>query len=115
MPAAPRARQLRRDKVVFSLLMNVVRLHLEESDRLAQQPELRDFPDAELLHLQQVADEWLGIGLRHVMYHYKCTMPTALRVVGEVLTDLKASIPAAHVRQMPLSEVMELPSELRGR
>ncbi|MDO7877138.1 hypothetical protein Q5H93_20500 [Hymenobacter sp. ASUV-10] len=115
MPAAPRARQLRRDKTVFSLLMNVVRLHLEEDDRLARQPQLRDFPDAELLQLQQVADQWLGLAIAYIMQKHKCPMPTALRVIGEVQADLKASIPAAEVRAVPLSAVLELPAELQGR
>jgi hypothetical protein len=115
MPAAPRARQLRRDKTVFSLLMNVVRLHLEEDDRLARQPQLRDFPDAELLHLQQAADQWLSLALAYVMRKHNCALPTALRVIGEVQADLKASIPAAEVRAVPLSAVLKLPAELLGR
>jgi hypothetical protein len=115
MPAAPRARQLRRDKTVFSLLMNVCRLHLEEDDRLARQPELRDFPDAELLQIQQVADQWLGMALAYVIQKHRCPMPTALRVVGEVLAELKEIIPAEEVRVVPLSVVLELPEELLGR
>ncbi|GAB3587200.1 hypothetical protein [Hymenobacter daeguensis] len=112
MPAAPRARQLRRDKTVFNLLMNVIRLHLEEDDRLARQPELRDFPDASLLHLQQVADQWVGLAIGYVMQRHKCPMTTAMRVIGDVQMELKAVVPAAEVRAVPLDTVMRLPPGL---
>ena len=109
MPAAPRARQLRRDNTVFNLLMNVIRLRLEEDDRLARQPELRDSPDAELLHIQQVADQWVGMVMTYVVQRHKCTMPTAMRVIGEVHTELKASIPADQLRQVPIHQVLMPP------
>jgi hypothetical protein len=112
MPAAPRARQLRRDKTVFNILMNVVRLHLEEDDRLTRQPELRDFPDAELLHLQQVVDQWVGLALAYVMQRHKCTIPAAMHAIGEVQMELKATVSVSELRRVPVSQVMHLPPGL---
>lgn len=115
MSAAPRARQLRRDKKVFNLLMNVCRLHLEESDRLAQQPELRETPDSDLLLIQQIADQWLGLAMSYVMQKHNCQFAPTLRAIGELQADLKQGIPAAEMRQVPLSQVLQLPPELVAR
>ncbi len=114
MPAAPRARQLRRDKTVFHLLMNVVRLHLEEDARLARQPQLRDFPDQELLIIQQAIDQWVGLATGYVMQKHKCPLPTALRVISEVQAELKAVVPAEEVWAVPLSAVLNLPPGLQA-
>jgi hypothetical protein len=112
MSAAPRARQLRRDKTVFNLLMNVCRLHLEEDDRLAQQPQLRETPDAGLVYIQRIADQWVGLALAYVMQKHRCQLTPALRAIGELQAELKAVIPAEEVRQMPLSQVLNLPPEV---
>ena len=114
MPAAPRMRQLRRDKTVFSLLMNIIRIYLEEDDRLAQQPQLREAPDADLLHLQQTADQWLGLATAYIIRKHRCSMASAIQLMAELQAELKASIPEGEVRRMPLSAVMNLPAELQA-
>ena len=73
MPAPPRLRQLRRDKTVFGFILNVVRLDLEEDERLAQQPALHDAPDEELEHLRRIARYWLGVATIYVMRKSRCS------------------------------------------
>lgn len=114
MPAAPRLRQLRRDRTVFALLMNIVRIYLEESDRLAQQPELRNGPDADLLHLQQAADQWLALATAYIVRKHRCPMNVALQLVAEVQAELKATVPEAEVRRMPLGAVLTLPPGMQA-
>ncbi|MBO2010705.1 hypothetical protein [Hymenobacter negativus] len=112
MPAAPRMRQLRRDKTVFALVMNIIRIYLEEDSLLAQQPHLRETPNADLLHLQQVADRWLGLTTAYVIRKHRCSMSAAIQTVAELQTELKASIPEAEMRAIPLSVVLSLPPGL---
>ena len=112
MPAAPRLRQLRRDRTVFALLMNIIRIYLEESDRLAHQPELRYAPDADLRHLQQVADQWLSLAIAYVIRKHHCPAHLALPLVAELQAELKATVPEAEVRRMPLAAVLTLPPGL---
>lgn len=104
--ALPRLRQLRRDKLVFSLAVNAVRLHLEEADRLAQQPGLRDAPDADLQLIQQSADQWVGLSTSYLLRKYRCTMKEALELLGELQAELKRSIPVNELRQIPLHSVL---------
>jgi hypothetical protein len=112
MPAAPRMRQLRRDKTVFNLVMNIIRIYLEEGDLLAQQPQLREAPDANLLYLQQVADQWLGLATGYIIRKHRCSMMVAIQVIAEFQVELKATIPEAEIRAVPLSAVLNLPSGL---
>lgn len=114
MSAAPRMRQLRRDKTVFALLMNIIRIYLEEDDRLIQQPHLRETPDADLLRLQQTADQWLGLATAYVIRKHRCPIASAIQIIAELQIELKASIPEGEVRTMPLSVVMNLPAELQA-
>jgi hypothetical protein len=110
--AAPRLRQLRRDNTLFKLAMNAIRLHLEEDDRLAQQPHLREAPDADLLLIQQGIDQWVGLATRYVMRKFRCPAPQTIQLLGELLTELKASIPVAELRQVPFQQAMHLPPGL---
>jgi len=102
-------RQLRRDRTIFALLMNIVRIYLEEGDRLAREPQLRDAPDADLLHLQQAADQWLGLATGYVVRKHRCPMNVALQLVAEMQAELKATVPEAEVRRLPLAAVLALP------
>jgi hypothetical protein len=112
MSAAPRMRQLRRDKTVFNLVMNIIRIYLEEDSRLAQQPHLREDPDADLLHLQQVADQWLRLATAYIIRKHRCPMAAAIQMVAELQAELKASIPESEIRAVPLSAVLNLPPGL---
>lgn len=114
MPAAPRLRQLRRDNTLFSLAMNIIRLHLEEDDRLARQPQLRETPDAELLHIQQGIDQWAGLAADYVIRKFRCPAASAIPLLGELLAELKSGIPVAEIRAVPLSAVLNLPPELQA-
>ncbi|MFD2721746.1 hypothetical protein ACFST9_23725 [Hymenobacter monticola] len=114
MPAAPRLRQLRRDRTVFTLLMNIVRIYLEESDRLVQQPELRTAPDAELLQLQQVADQWLNLATAYIVRKHRCPAHVAIQLVAELQAELRANIPETEVRRMPLGAVLTLPPGMQA-
>jgi hypothetical protein len=102
-------RQLRRDRTVFALLMNIIRIYLEESDRLAQQPQLREAPDADLLHLQQMADHWLGLATTYIVRKHRCPPNVAIQLVAELHAELKANVPETDVRRMPLGAVLGLP------
>ena len=106
MPAAPRPRQLRRDKTLFALAMNAVRLHLEEADRLNQQPELRETPDADLLLIQQSIDQWAGLITNYVMRKFRCPASQAMQLLGELLADLKATVPVPELRQVPYQRAL---------
>lgn len=112
MPAAPRLRQLRRDKTVFSLLMNMLRLQLEEDDRLERLPHLENAPDAELLHIQETADQWLGLAIAYVMRKHHCSFEAAQRVVAELEAQLQDDIPKTEMRSVPLTEVLNFPAHL---
>lgn len=109
MPAAPRLRQLRRDNLLFKLAMNAVRLHLEEDDRLARQPDLRTAPDADLAFIQQSIDQWVGIATSYIARKFRCPAAQAMQLLGELLTDLKTSIPVGELRQVPYQQALYLP------
>lgn len=110
--AIPRLRQLRRDNTLFALAMNAIRLHLEEDDRLARQPQLREAPDADLLHIQQGIDQWVGLATGYVMRKFRCPAPQVMRLLGELLAELKTSTPVDELRQVPYNQALNLPPEL---
>ncbi|MGI4866838.1 MAG: hypothetical protein ACRYFZ_23170 [Janthinobacterium lividum] len=109
MPAAPRIRQLRRDNILFKLAMNAIRLHLEEDDRLAQQPQLRNAPDADLLLIQQHIDQWVGVATSYIMRKFRCPSAQAMQLLGELMVDLKTGIPVGELRQVPYQQALFLP------
>lgn len=102
----PRLRQLRRDKTLFTLAMNTIRLHLEEADRLASQPQLREAPDADLLLIQQSIDQWAGLASGYIMQKFKCPLPMALQLLGELQNDLKMSVSVDELRQVHFSRAL---------
>jgi hypothetical protein len=110
--AAPRIRQLRRDKTVFSLSLNIIRLHLEENELLKQQPHLREAPDAVMLLVQQSIDQWVNLAAGYITRKHNCSAGEALQLLGELQAEMKGSIPAAEVWQIPLNAVLALPPEL---
>jgi len=110
--AAPRLRQLRRDKTIFSLCLNIIRLHLEENALIGQQPQLREAPDAALLLVQQSIDQWISLATGHIMHKHNCQAGEALQLLGELQNEMKTNIPAAEVWQIPLPTVLALPAEL---
>jgi hypothetical protein len=112
MPAVPRLRQLRRDKTLFGLAMNAVRLHLEEADRLHHQPELREAPDDTLRLIQYNIDQWVGLATGYLMRKYQCPASQAMELLGELLADMKAGIPVQELRQVPFEVALRLPPEL---
>jgi len=105
-------RQLRRDKTLFTLAMNAIRLHLEEDDRLARQPHLREAPDAGLLQIQQGIDQWAGLATGYVMRKFRCPAAQTMQLLGELLVELKASIPVDELRQVPYQQALDLPPKL---
>ncbi len=105
----PRLRQLRRDNTLFKLAMNAIRLHLEEDDRLARQPQLREAPDADLEFIQQSIDQWVGLATNYLAHKFRCPAPQAMQLLGELLIDLKTSIPVAELRQVPYQQALFLP------
>lgn len=107
--AAPRLRQLRRDNTLFKLAMNASRLHLEEDDRLARQPQLRAAPDADLEFIQQSIDQWVGLATNYIAHKFRCPAAQAMQLLGELLIDLKTSIPVAELRQVPYQQALFLP------
>ena len=107
----PRLRQLRRDNTLFTLAMNAIRLHLEEEDRLAWQPELREAPDADLLLIQQSIDQWASLSTGYIMRKFRCPMATALQLLGELQNDLKMTVPIAELRQVPFTRALAFPYE----
>lgn len=107
--AAPRLRQLRRDNTLFKLAMNTVRLHLEEHDRLAQQPALREAPDADLAFIQQSIDQWVGLAGNYIAHKFRCPNVQAMQLLGELIIDLKTSIPVGEMRQVPYQQALYLP------
>lgn len=107
--AAPRLRQLRRDNTLFKLAMNTVRLHLEEEDRLAQQPHLRTAPDDDLTFIQQSIDQWVGLASNYIAHKFRCPAPQAMQSLGELLIDLKTGIPVGELRQVPYQQALFLP------
>ena len=108
-------RQLRRDKTVFSLAMNARRLRVEEDDRVARQPHLRESPDTELRLIQQVADHWVGLAGAYIVQRHRCSAPQAMQSLAELLQELAETVPLQAVRDVPLSQVMNLPPGLLGR
>ena len=106
MPAAPRMRQLRRDKTVFNLVMNIIRIYLEEDTLLTYQPHLREAPDANLLYLQQVADQWMSLVTAYVIQKHRCSMAAAIQLIAELQAELKAVVPEAEIRSVPLEAVL---------
>jgi hypothetical protein len=102
----PRLRQLRRDNTLFTLAMNAIRLHLEEEDRLAQQPGLREAPDTDLLVIQQSIDQWASLSTGYIMRKFRCPLATALQLLGELQNDLKMSVPIAELRQVPFTRAL---------
>jgi hypothetical protein len=107
----PRLRQLRRDNTLFTLAMNAIRLHLEEEDRLAWQPGLREAPDADLLLIQQSIDQWASLATSYIMRRFRCPMATALQLLGELQNDLKMTVPVAELRQVPFTRALAFPYE----
>ncbi|TPG67518.1 hypothetical protein [Hymenobacter nivis] len=105
----PRIRQLRRDKTLFVLAMNAIRLHLEEDDRLARQPELQGAPDAGLLQVQQGIDQWAGLATSYVMRKFRCPPAQSMQLLGELLAEMKATIPVGELRQVPYQQMLVLP------
>jgi hypothetical protein len=108
----PRPRQLRRDKHLFPLAMNAVRLHLEEADRLAMQPQLREAPDADLQFIQHNIDQWVGLATGYIMQKHRCQAPQAMQLLGELLADLKSAVPIDELRQVPFQHALRLPPQL---
>ncbi|WP_201983309.1 hypothetical protein [Hymenobacter rubidus] len=111
MPAPPRLRQLRRDKTVFGFVVNVVRLDLEEDERLALQPGLQDAPDEALQHLRRVRQYWQGVAAIYVMRKSHCSPDAAVRVTEELRDELGDELPEAEIRAVPLREVLDVPVE----
>ena len=111
MPAAPRLRQLRRDKSVFSFMLNVVRLDLEEFEQLARQPELRAVPDDSLQHLRRVRQYWQGVAAIYVMRKSHCAPEAAVRVTDELRAELAGELPEAKIRAVPLPAALDVPLE----
>ncbi len=111
MPSAPRLRQLRRDKIVFGFVLNVVRLDLEEDERLALQPGLRAAPDEALQHLSRVRQYWQGVAAIYVMRKSNCSPEAAVRVAEELRDELGDELPEAEIRAVPLREVLDVPVE----
>ncbi|QKG58659.1 hypothetical protein GKZ68_19705 [Hymenobacter sp. BRD128] len=107
--AAPRLRQLRRDNTLFKLAMNAVRLHLEEDDRLARQPQLRTAPDTDLEFVQHSIDQWVGVATKYIAHKFRCPAPQAMQLLGELLVDLKTNIPVGELRQVPYQQALFLP------
>ncbi|AMR27432.1 hypothetical protein A0257_10215 [Hymenobacter psoromatis] len=105
-------RQLRRDKTLFTLAMNAIRLHLEEDDRLARQPQLRDAPDTDLLQIQQGIDQWVGLATGYVMRKFRCPAAQTVELLGGLMVELKTSIPVAELRQVPYQQALALPRGL---
>ena len=111
MPAAPRLRQLRRDKIVSGFVLNVLRLDLEEDDRLVSQPGLREQPDEALHHLHQIRRYWQGMAAVYVMRKSRCSVEAAVRVGEELLDELGDTLPEAEIRAVPLREALDVPVE----
>lgn len=89
--------------------MNAIRLHLEDDDRLARQPQLRDAPDADLAFIQQSIDQWVGLATSYIMRKFRCAAPQAMQLLGELLADLKAGIAVGELRQVPYQQALYLP------
>ena len=106
---SPRLRQLRRDKTLFTLAMSVIRLHLEEEDRLAQRPQLRTVPDADLLLIQQSIDQWASLASGYIVRRFRCPLALAMQLLGELQNELKMTTPASELRQVPFTRALALP------
>lgn len=112
MAATPRIRQLRRDRTLFTLALNTIRLHLEEEERLARQPHLREAPDADLLLIQQSVDQWVSLSASYIMRKFRCQLAQALQLLGELQAEMKRGIPLAELWQLPLAGALSLPPAL---
>lgn len=110
--AIPRLRQLRRDKLLFTLALNTVRLHLEESDRIALAPHLLEAPDEDLQLIQQHLFQWVNLSTGYITRKYRCSIQVALELLGELQNDLKRTISPTELRQMPLQGLLQVPAEL---
>ena len=108
----PRLRQLRRDKTLFALALNTIRLHLEEEARTNQQPQLRQDPDAELLLIQHSIDQWVSLAANHIVRKFRCPLSQALPLVGELQNELKRGIAVDELWQIPLGQVLAITYEL---
>jgi hypothetical protein len=108
----PRLRQLRRDKTLFALALNTIRLHLEEEARTNQQPQLRQEPDAELMLIQHSIDQWVSLAANYIVRKFHCPLSQALPLVGELQNELKRGIPVEELWQIPLGQVLAIPHEL---
>jgi hypothetical protein len=102
----PRLRQLRRDKTLFTLAMNAIRLHLEEEDRLTQQPQLREEPDADMRLIQLSIDHWAGLATNYITHKFRCPMHLALQLLGELQNDLKLGVSVADLRRVPFTKAL---------
>lgn len=109
MAVAPRLRQLRRDKTVFALVLNISRLHLEEEVCLSQPP--RPVPDTELLRIQEATGQWITMATSYVMQKYRCQLPQAIQLLGELRIEFGKNIPVEEIRRIPLSVVLQVPAE----
>lgn len=112
MLPAPRLRQLRRDKTIFGYVLNVVRLDLEEDERLVLQPGLRTQPDETLQHLDRIRRYWLGLAAISVMRKSRCTAESAVRVTEELRDELSDTLTEEEIRAVPLHEARDVPVEL---
>ena len=112
MPAAPRLRQLRRDKIVSGFVLNVLRLDLEEDEQFALQPALRKQPDEALQHLDRIRRYWQGVAAIYVMRKSGCSPEAAVRVMEELRDELGDTLPEAQIRAVPLREALAVPAEL---
>lgn len=81
MPAAPSLRQVRRDPLVFDLLINALRLDLEEDERLKLLPALATVPDADLLALRRSRQPWLVLAAGYVLRKFRCPSEVAAQLV----------------------------------
>lgn len=111
MPAPPRLRQVRRDKIVFGFVLNVVRLDLEDDDQLAHQPALREAPDEALQHLRRIVQYWLGVAAIYVMRKSRCSPEAAVRVVTELREELEETMSEVEIRAVSLREALDVPTE----
>lgn len=107
----PRLRQLRRDKLLFTLALNTVRLHLEESDRITLAPHLLEAPDEDLQLIQQHLFQWVNLSTNYIMRKYQCPIQVALELLGELQNDLKRNISPTELRQVPLQGLLQVPAE----
>jgi len=113
MPAAPpRLRQLRRDKLIFSLVRDVARLDLEEAERLGRHPALEQHPDSDLDQLRRMLRYWQGVSIIRVSRQYRCSIEVAAGLVHELRDELADTLSPDELRATPLSELLDVPTNL---